>query len=120
VEGAHGLWWWSLGDNALAPICAGWCAAKQGHMDDLKAVVSEIADLEPVLLADDASGAMTANSNTTNIKTKVNVVGGKGYLLAYNYSGTAASATFTWNTAPGSITVNNERSEERRVGKESR
>src|SRR5262249_14531437 len=108
VEGAHGLWWWSVGGGALADVCPAWCPARQGHLDDLKAVVSEIADLEPVLLADDTPGALSINTDTVNIQTKVKVVGGKGYLFAYNYSGTNVTPTFTWNTAPGSITVNNE------------
>ena len=38
VEGARGLWWWSLGDNALLAVCAGWCAQKTGYMNNLKAV----------------------------------------------------------------------------------
>jgi hypothetical protein len=107
VEGARGLWWWSLGDNALKAVCAGWCAEKTAHMNDLKAVVNEIAALEPALLADDSPGSLTRNSNT-NIKTKVKVVNGKGYVFAYNAANSTQSATFTWNAAPGTVTVNGE------------
>jgi hypothetical protein len=107
VEGAQGLWWWSLGDNALIAVCSGWCAEKTAHMTDLKAVVNEIADLEPVLLADDATTGLTANSNGA-IKTKVKIVNGKGYVFAYNSTNAQASATFTWNVAPGTVTVNGE------------
>jgi hypothetical protein len=107
VEGAKGLWWWSLGDNALLAVCSGWCAEKTNHMTDLKAVVNELADLEPALIADDASTALATNSNL-NIKTKVKIVNGKGYLFAYNSTNAPASATFTWNTAPGAVTVNAE------------
>jgi hypothetical protein len=107
VEGARGLWWWSLGDNALKNVCAGWCAEKTGHMNDLKAVVNEIAALEPVLLADDAPRALLGNSNGA-IRTKVKLVGGKGYLLAYNTGNSPLNATFTWNTAPGRVTVSGE------------
>jgi hypothetical protein len=108
VEGAKGLWWWSLGDNALLAVCSGWCAEKTQHMDDLKALVNEIATLEPVLLADDAATALTSNSNATAIKTKAKVVNGKGYLFAYNYTNATQTATFGWNTAPGTVTVNAE------------
>jgi hypothetical protein len=108
VEGARGLWWWSLGDNALRNVCSGWCAEKTGYMNNLKAVVNEIAALEPVLLADDAPGALRTNSNPGAIRTKVKLHNGRGYLLAYNATNAQASATFTWNTAPGSVTVNAE------------
>jgi hypothetical protein len=108
VEGAQGLWWWSLGDNALRAVCSDtWCAERTGYMNNLKSVVNEIAALEPVLLADDASGALTTTSNAA-IKTKVKVVGGKGYVFAYNSTNTSQSATFTWSTAPGTVTVNAE------------
>jgi hypothetical protein len=108
VEGARGLWWWSLGDNALKNVCAGWCAEKTGYMNNLKAVVNEIAALEPALLADDAPGALRTNSNPSAIRTKVKLHNGRGYLFAYNATNAQAAATFTWNTAPGSVAVNAE------------
>jgi hypothetical protein len=108
VEGARGLWWWSLGDNALLAVCSGWCAEKTGYMNNLKAVVNEIADLEPALLADDAPGALTGNSNPSAIRTKVKLLNGKGYVFAYNSTNAQATASFTWNTAPGTVTVNAE------------
>jgi hypothetical protein len=109
VEGAQGLLWWSIGNGAgaLDTVCSGWCAEKTGYMNNLKAVVGELADLESVLIADDASAALTGNSNG-NVKTKVKVVNGKGYVFAYNATNANASATFTWNTAPGTVTVNAE------------
>ena len=108
VEGAQGLWWWSLGDNALRIVCNNtWCPERTGYMNNLKSVVNEIAALEPVLLADDSTGSLTGNSNTA-IKTKVKVVGGKGYVFSYNSTNTSQSATFAWNTAPGAVTVNAE------------
>jgi hypothetical protein len=108
VEGARGLWWWSLGDNALKNVCSGWCAEKTTHMNNLKAVINEIADLEDVLLADDAPGALSGNSNTGAIRTRVKLHNGRGYVFAYNTTNTTASATFTWNTTPGTVTVNAE------------
>jgi hypothetical protein len=108
VEGARGLWWWSLGDNALRNVCSGWCAEKTGYMNNLKAIVNEIAALEPVLLADDAPGALAGNSNPSAIRTKVKLHNGRGYLFAYNTTNAQAGASFTWNTAPGTVTVNAE------------
>jgi hypothetical protein len=108
VEGARGLWWWSLGDNALLGVCSGWCAEKTGYMNNLKSVINEIAALEPALLADDAPGALTGNSNPSAIRTKVKLVDGRGYVFAYNTTNAQAAATFTWNTAPGTVTVNAE------------
>jgi len=108
VEGARGLWWWSLGDNALKNVCSGWCAEKTSYMNNLKSVVNEVAALEPALLADDAPGALTGNSNPSAIRTKVKLVNGRGYVFAYNTTNAQAGTTFTWNTAPGTVTVNAE------------
>ena len=107
VEGAKGLFWWSLGDNALLAVCGNWCDERTGYMNNLKSVVNELADLEPALLADDAPSALSGNSNSA-IKTKVKVLNGKGYVFAYNSTNTSQNATFTWNTAPGTVTVNAE------------
>jgi len=108
VEGAKGLFWWSLGGNALTSVCTDWCAARTQYMDNLKAVVNELADLEAVLLADDAVGILTGNSNTAAIKTKVKVVNNRRYLLAYNYTNQPVTLTFTFGSAIGSVTVNAE------------
>ncbi|MGH7393772.1 MAG: hypothetical protein ACREM3_30595, partial [Candidatus Rokuibacteriota bacterium] len=68
VEGAKGLWWWAVGNGAGAlasSACSppsAWCAERVGHLNKLKALVGEIAALEPVLLADDAPGALSGNS----------------------------------------------------------
>src|SRR5438445_7971229 len=107
VEGAKGLFWWSLGDNALTNVCSDWCAERTAHMNDLKTVVSELSSLAQVFISDDQPGALSGNSNSA-IRTKVKLSGGQGYVLAYNYQGTSQTATFTWNTAPGTITVNAE------------
>ena len=108
VEGARGLWWWSLGTNALKDVCAGWCEQKTTSMNNLKAVVNELAALEPVLLADDSPAALKTNSNPSAIRTKVKLHGGKGYVFAYNRTNQRVSATFTWNTTPGTVAVNGE------------
>src|SRR5205823_5009544 len=106
VEGARGLWWWSLGTSALQDVCAGWCAEKTTYMNNLKSVVNEIAALEPALIADDASGLLTGNSNTAAIRTKVKVVGTTGYVFAYNYTRTTQSTTFTLSSVPAGVAVN--------------
>ena len=82
-------------------------AETTAHMNDLKTVVSELSNLEQVLISEDQPGALSGNSNSA-IRTKVKLSGGQGYVLAYNYQGTSQTATFTWNTAPGTITVNAE------------
>ena len=111
VEGARGLWWWAVGNGAgaLAALCPGqWCPERVQHHEDLKAVINEIADLEPALLADDAPGALTGNSQSSAIKTKVKLAGGRGYVFAYNNTNQPVTTTFTWNTAPGTVSVNAE------------
>ena len=51
--------------------------------------------------------ALTSHSNS-NIKAKVRLVNGKGFVLAYNASGSRQSATFTWSTVPGTVRVHGE------------
>jgi hypothetical protein len=103
VEGARGLWWSSIGDRA----CAGDCADRERHLDNLRTLVDELAALETVLLADDTPAMLAGNSNS-NIKAKVKLVNGKGFVLAYNASSSRQSATFTWSTTPGTVTVHAE------------
>jgi hypothetical protein len=102
VEGARGLWWSSVGDVGCAH-----CADPTPHLDELRSVVGELAALEPALLADDTPAALAGNSNS-NIKAKVKLVNGKGFVVAYNASGRRQSATFTWSSAPGTVTVHGE------------
>ncbi len=71
-------------------------------------MINEVAALEPVILADDVPGALPGNSNPSAIHTKVKLVDGRGYAFAYNTTAATINATFTWNTAPGSVTVNGE------------
>ena len=108
VEGARGLMWWSLGANALRDVCSGWCLEKTAYMGNLKAVVGELADLEPALLADDTPASLVANSQPAAIRTKVTRVAGKGYVFAYNTSNAPVIATFTWHRTPLTVTVNAE------------
>jgi hypothetical protein len=108
VEGARGLWWWSLGDNALKAVCAGWCAEKRTQMTNLDSLVNEIAALEPALVADDAPAALMSNSDPAAIRTKVKVVDGTGYVFAYNGTSAPVTAAFRWSTAPVRVMVHAE------------
>jgi hypothetical protein len=108
VEGARGLFWWSLGGNGLQDVCPGWCDEKVGYMNNLKTVVGELADLEPALLADEMPSALTANSEPAAIRTKVTTVGGKEYLFAYNQTSSPVTPTFRWYRAPSTVVVNGE------------
>jgi len=102
VEGARGLWW----STAAADLCGVACGDAAPHVENLKRVVEELAHLEPVLLAADAD-ALARNSNS-NIKTKVKLVNGRGFVLAYNASGSRQSTTLTWTTPPETVTVHAE------------
>ncbi len=108
VEGARGLWWWGLGDNALKAVCAGWCAEKRTQMTNLDSLVNEIAALEPALVADDAPAALMSNSDPAAIRTKVKVVDGTGYMFAYNGTSAPVTAAFRWSTAPVRVMVHAE------------
>ncbi len=130
IEGAKGLMWWSLGDNALDTVCRNattWCTQRTDLMSRLKSVVSELAALEPVLLAPSSTawggGVSSVRLNApagtvfpaSAIRTMVKHDDrtGKNYLFAYNttpyYNAgvTTPSVTvqFTLPTTPQSITV---------------
>jgi hypothetical protein len=59
VEGAQGIFWWDVGTNGLRRQDAATVSAYMGH---LKTLTTELAGLEPALLADDAQGALVGNS----------------------------------------------------------
>jgi hypothetical protein len=92
VEGARGLWWSALGEQATI----------------LPSVVNELAALEPVLVADDMPAALTSNSEAAAIRTKAKVVDSTGYLLAYNATSAPVTATFGWSPAAARAIVHAE------------
>jgi hypothetical protein len=55
VEGATGLLWWDIGSNGLQREDSGTVAAYMGHLREL---VTELAALEPALLADPILGVL--------------------------------------------------------------
>ncbi len=59
VEGAKGIFWWEVGSNGLQASSSTTITAE---MANLKANVSELAALEPVLTADDAPSSLVGNS----------------------------------------------------------
>jgi hypothetical protein len=59
VEGAQGIFWWDIGVNGLRALDA---ASVSTSMSHLKALTTELAGLEPALLADPAAGALVGNS----------------------------------------------------------
>lgn len=110
AEGAKGLWWFTLGtvssstgSSALASTCgtpSTWCATRTQRMNDLRAVVLEVADLEAVLLADDAPPIAMTNpvdgSPVSAIRTKTKVMpDGVVYVIASNYTGDPVTVRFT-------------------------
>jgi hypothetical protein len=59
VEGAQGLFWWDIGVNGLRQLAA---AAVSTSMSDLKTLTTELAGLEPALLAPPADSALVGNT----------------------------------------------------------
>ena len=132
VEGAKGLMWWSLGEDALDSVCESsttWCSQRTQLMTQLEAVVSEVASLEPVLLENDTTlpwGAVTrvtvngAPRATSSIGTKVKHDDRSStdpyHVFAYNttpdndprIASPSATAQFTLPAVPKSITVHGE------------
>jgi hypothetical protein len=60
VEGAQGLWWWEIGRNGLRKRTDAATVARQ--MAALRQLVTELARLEPALLAPRADEALAGNS----------------------------------------------------------
>src|SRR2546421_4337265 len=129
VEGAKGLMWWSLGEGALESVCESgttWCSQRTQLMNQLEAVVSEVASLEPVLLENDTTlawGAVTrvtvngTGRATSSIGAKVKhddkATTDPYHVFAYkttpdydpNLAAPSATAQFTLPAVPKSITV---------------
>jgi List-Bact-rpt repeat protein len=61
VEGAEGLFWWDIGINGLRQggVDAATVSAYMGHLNTL---TTELAGLEPALVADPAQSALVGNS----------------------------------------------------------
>ena len=59
VEGAQGIFWWDIGVNGLRQLDATTVSTYMGH---LKTLTTELAGLEPALLASPASAALVGNS----------------------------------------------------------
>jgi hypothetical protein len=59
VEGAKGIFWWDIGTNGLRRLDAATVSAYMGH---LKALTTELARLEPALVAPASPGALVGNS----------------------------------------------------------
>ena len=60
VEGAQGIFWWDIGVNGI--LSGTDAATVSTAMGNLKALTTELAGLEPALLADAAPGALAGNS----------------------------------------------------------
>ena len=62
------------------------------------------AELDRLNAGDASRSPMMVNAAT--IRTKTKFVSGTGYVFAYNYKNVSTSVTFTWHTAPSSVTEN--------------
>ncbi|HHT9153776.1 MAG TPA: hypothetical protein ACFYEM_09675, partial [Candidatus Hypogeohydataceae bacterium YC40] len=111
AEGANGLFYWSLGNSALAVTCSpstSWCPTKEDYFGRLKSVMNELKGLNPALTSIDTPNYLVGNNNPSAVRTRVKYANGKGYLIAYNYTNTPTGATFTWRQAPTNIEIYNE------------
>lgn len=127
TEGANGIFYWSLGANALAYICPDetqnqdldgdgvygeykqrvWCQERMEYFNRLKSVVQELNSLQSPLSSLDNPNLLTFNSNP-NIRTRIKYANNKGYLIAYNYTNINQDTTFTWAQKPTQVLVYNE------------
>jgi hypothetical protein len=110
VGGANGLFYWSLGTNALAYSCKSsseWCPLRVESFENLKAVFAELSRL-PALAAEELPARLAEVSDpAVKIRVKRGQPGTRFVVLAYNRSaagrtvsirladdqGTAASGT---------------------------
>ncbi len=106
AEGANGLFYWSYGLRGLYSVRNPTQSA--ALYQELIDVTSEIKSLEPMLLMPDAP-VLTANSAAGTIVTKTKDLGnGTRYVIAYNHSASALSATFTLAQPAATVTVHDE------------
>jgi hypothetical protein len=108
AEGANGLFYWSLGQRALAWTCASsaeWCEERRQRFEDLKAVMNELKSLEPALTSLDRPELLRANSNAEAIRTRVKMVDDVAYFIASNVTGKAATASFSWERPLQGVSV---------------
>jgi hypothetical protein len=92
IEGARGLFWWSLGERALAWSANNgkgpsnlWDAERTEYMNRLTAVVNELADLEPALVAE-PDPSLVRNVSDPAIHWLAKRVSGRRYLFTCNYA----------------------------------
>jgi hypothetical protein len=119
ADGANGLLYWSLGENALTYVCDGsdayhspagtssWCQARVDLFQELIDVTTEISGLQAPLSAVDNNTALSGNSQPS-IHTRVKTVGGSTYVIASNVTANTVNTTFSLASSPASITVYNE------------
>ena len=107
AEGANGLIYWSLGANALAYVCSGWCEEKIEYFNRLKAVLEELKALESALASLDRPDLLVSNSNPA-IRTRVKYADGKVCVIAYNSTAAPATATFGMSFVPATVSVHGE------------
>jgi hypothetical protein len=105
VEGAQGLMYWSLGTRGLAGVCGRpeWCEERAERMNGLTAVVKEIADLEPALLAAPVQGFLEVTPPA--VRVKVARVDGRVWVVAVNASSQRVAAQFVAQAALRDVRV---------------
>jgi hypothetical protein len=104
VEGSNGLFYWSQGAGALAYVCSTWCAERSGYFDALKAVMTELRSVEPVLTLPDQPAALTGNSNAA-VHVRMKQQGSQRYLIVFNTAGTPQSVTFSFASPVQAVSV---------------
>jgi hypothetical protein len=116
VGGANGLFYWSLGANALAYICDGrdayhspkgsdsWCQARLDNLANLKSVLTELNVLSPVLIMPDRPDLLADNSNSA-VRTRMKCDDTTSYLIAYNATNSQQSATIRLAGEPKAVSM---------------
>jgi len=98
VGGANGLFFWSLGTNALAYSCsssAEWCPEKVEYFERLKSVFAELSSLAALSNPDLPSSSVAVSDRAIKIRVKQGAGDTDAYVLAFNDSNHARTVTLT-------------------------
>jgi hypothetical protein len=107
ADGANGLFYWSLGVNALAYTCipsTEWCPERVEHFEDLKAIMNELQGIKNALASVDRPELLSENSNPA-IHTRVKITDATAWLIAANVENNDVTSTFALSHKPQEVIV---------------
>lgn len=105
VGGANGLFYWSLGTNALAYVCRGWCPEKVDYFERLRSVIAELSELKALANEDLPNFKVAVSDNAIKVRVKKGSSPNQYHVVAYNHSPRARSTTFSLGSEARTVSV---------------